>query len=88
MRNQIRLSLVFAFAPLLLTAKSIDLKVYPPEVRLHAHGEGQTVLVVVTDDEGVSRDVTAETSWRMGDSSLALSKRRSALPATNPETRL
>ncbi|MBL8210882.1 MAG: DUF1553 domain-containing protein [Bryobacterales bacterium] len=44
------------------SAKTVDLKIYPPEVRLHA-GEGQKILVIATDEEGVSREVTAEAAY-------------------------
>ena len=44
-------------------AKTVALKIYPPEVRFHA-GEGQKILVVATDEEGVSREVTAEAAFR------------------------
>ena len=38
-------------------AKTLDIHLYPPEVRVHAGGEGQTLLLIATDEEGVSREV-------------------------------
>src|SRR6185436_8912447 len=46
-------------------AKTVDLKIYPPEVRFHAGSEGQKMLVVATDDEGISREVTAEVTFQV-----------------------
>lgn len=47
-----------------LSAKTVSLAVYPPEVRLHAGSEGQKLLVVATDDEGVTQDVTTATRFQ------------------------
>ena len=43
-------------------AATVSLQLYPPEVRVHA-GESQTVLLIATDSEGVTREVTAEAKW-------------------------
>src|SRR5262245_32617434 len=61
MRHLILFTLVAAMAP----AKTVELKIYPPEVRFHANSEGQKVLVVATDDEGVSREVTSEVTFQV-----------------------
>ncbi|HYI92175.1 MAG TPA: DUF1549 and DUF1553 domain-containing protein [Bryobacteraceae bacterium] len=52
------------------SAKTIELKIYPPEVRFHAGSEGQKVLVVATDEEGVSREVTSEVSFQVKGASV------------------
>ena len=49
--------------PVGISAKTVSLSIYPPEVRLHAGGEGQKVLLTATDDEGVAREVTSEATW-------------------------
>ena len=59
MRNSLSL-LSLALTSFTLSARTVKLKLYPPEVRLHAKGEGQTVMVIATDQDGVSREVTAD----------------------------
>lgn len=76
------------WAPLLflaavpVVARTAKLQIYPPEVRLHAGGEGQSILVIATDEEGVSREVTTEATvtFRPG-SSVTFSKPRTVRAA-------
>jgi len=50
-----RLSLLaLLLVPLTLSARTVTVQLYPPEIRLHAKGPGQTILLVATDEEGVS----------------------------------
>ncbi|MFN7934043.1 MAG: DUF1549 and DUF1553 domain-containing protein [Bryobacteraceae bacterium] len=49
-----------------VSAKTVELKIYPPEVRFHAGSAGQKILVVATDEEGVSREVTASATLSAG----------------------
>ena len=44
------------------TAATVSLKVYPPEIRVHA-GESQMLLLIATDSDGVTREVTSEAKW-------------------------
>ena len=54
------------------SAKTASILLYPPEVRVHTNGEGQTLLLIATDDEGVSREVTfAEARLELADKSIA-----------------
>ncbi|MEX2261296.1 MAG: DUF1549 and DUF1553 domain-containing protein [Bryobacteraceae bacterium] len=62
---------LLALLPGALSARTVELKLYPPEIRTHASDAGQTVLLIATDEEGVDRDVTAEASWQIADASLA-----------------
>ncbi|HYI92996.1 MAG TPA: hypothetical protein VEX68_05595 [Bryobacteraceae bacterium] len=43
-------------------AATVSLKLYPSEIRVHA-GESQMVLLVATDSEGVTREVTSDAKW-------------------------
>ncbi|MBL8220740.1 MAG: DUF1553 domain-containing protein [Bryobacterales bacterium] len=61
-----RILLSFVLWSAALEAKTVELKIYPPEVRFHAASDGQTILVVATDEEGVSREVTAEATLSTG----------------------
>src|ERR1700737_3806530 len=63
--------LPLALLPVSLAAGTVAIKLYPPEVRLHAQGEGQTILLIAMDDEGVGREVTSEAGWKFSDASLA-----------------
>ena len=65
MRSPAHLLLLIGL-PLGVSAKTVSLSIYPPEVRLHAGGEGQKVLLTATDDEGVAREVTSEATWEFG----------------------
>ena len=56
--------LLFTLLAATAAAKTVELKIYPPEVRFHAGSEGQKVLVVATDDEGVSRKSPPEVMFR------------------------
>ncbi len=44
------------------TAATVSLKLYPPEIRVHA-GDSQMVLLVATGADGVTREVTPEAKW-------------------------
>ena len=44
------------------TAATVSLKLYPPEIRVHA-GNSQMVLLVATGADGVTREVTPEAKW-------------------------
>lgn len=67
-----------------LAAKTVSLTLYPPEIRLHARGEGQSVLLIATDDEGVSREVTSAASWQFqGEAPVSFRKPRT-VEATGP----
>lgn len=63
--------LTLAMLPGGLAGKTVSLVLYPPEVRFHAGSDGQSVLLIATDDEGVSRDVTAEAAWEVTGSTTA-----------------
>jgi Protein of unknown function (DUF1553)/Protein of unknown function (DUF1549) len=66
-----RLSLLaLLLVPLTLGARTVTVQLYPPEIRLHAKGPGQTILLVATDEEGVSREVTSEAVWRASDPAI------------------
>src|SRR4051794_19292029 len=55
-----------------LGARTADLKIYPPEVRVHIGSEGQTLLLIATDDDGVSREVPAnEAAFTIADNAMA-----------------
>ncbi len=55
-----------------LCARTADLKIYPPEVRVHIGSEGQTILLIATDDDGVSREISAnEAAFTVADNSTA-----------------
>jgi hypothetical protein len=82
MRHLVLVSLLAAIA----AAKTVELKVYPPEIRFHAGSEGQTVLVVATDDDGVSREVTLEATFRVNVPSLAHVEANRTIKSTQPGT--
>lgn len=72
-----------------LSGKTVRLTLYPPEVRLHASGEGQAVLLIATDEEGVSREVTADASWQFdGDAPASFQKPRTVQATRSGKTRL
>ena len=75
----------FTLLAAVAAAKTVELKIYPPEVRFHAGSEGQHVLVVATDDEGVSREVTAEVTFQVSAASLARVE-ANTIKATQPGT--
>ena len=58
-----------------LASKTVELKLYPPEVRVHA-GEAQTLLLLATDGDGVTREVTTEAKWNLTNPSAALAAPR------------
>src|SRR5262245_49485856 len=64
------LRLAFLFVPLTLGARTVTLHVYPPEIRVHANGSGQTILLIATDEEGVSADVTSGAVWQVSDPAI------------------
>ena len=61
-----RILLPFILCAAGLEARTVELKIYPPEIRFHAGSDGQKILVVATDDEGVSREVTTEATLSAG----------------------
>src|SRR4030088_3140597 len=63
--------LPLALLPITLSAGTVAIKLYPPEIRLHAQGEGQTILLIAIDDEGVGREVTPQAGWKFSDTSVA-----------------
>lgn len=71
MTMRIAILLLFSLA-LEAAAKTVDIHLYPPEVRVHAGGEGQTLLLIATDEEGVTREVQlVEAKLVFTDASLA-----------------
>ena len=79
MRHWFLLTLLTAAA----SAKTVELKIYPPQVRFHTGSEGQKVLVVATDDEGVSREVTAEVTFQATGASVEANRTiKGAQPGT------
>jgi hypothetical protein len=75
--------------PVGISAKTISLSIYPPEVRLHAGGEGQKVLLTATDDEGVAREVTSEATWEFSGAPIASFQKPRTVQAARPgNTRL
>jgi hypothetical protein len=52
-------------------AKTVELKIYPPEIRIEAGAPGQTVMVAATDKDGVTTDVTAKATVRLRDGRIA-----------------
>lgn len=51
-------------------AATVGLQLYPPEIRVHS-GESQAVLLIATDSDGVTREVTAEGKWHLSEPSTA-----------------
>jgi Protein of unknown function (DUF1553)/Protein of unknown function (DUF1549)/Bacterial Ig-like domain (group 2) len=51
-------------------AATVSLQLYPPEIRVHI-GESQTVLLIATGSDGVSREVTADAKWNSTTQSFA-----------------
>src|SRR5437660_5487064 len=70
MRQSLHL-LPLVLLPVTLSAGTVVIKLYPPEIRLHAQGEGQTILLIAIDDEGVGREVTPQAGWKFSDASVA-----------------
>jgi hypothetical protein len=60
---------VLLMAAMDLSGKTVELKLYPPEIRVHA-GESQMVVLLATDGEGVTREVTLEAKWEVNDPSV------------------
>ena len=73
---KIALGLVLLSTAMGLYAKTAELKLYPPEVRVHA-SDTQRVLLLATDEQGVTREVTAEAAWKLTDESATFSAPRS-----------
>jgi hypothetical protein len=54
-----------------LWGATASIRIYPPEITVYAGEAGQTMLAVAVDDEGVSREITAEAAWEVADGSMA-----------------
>jgi hypothetical protein len=91
MKKQTAACLLFlAMGTTAVSAKTVSLTLYPPEVRMHAGGEGQAVLLIATDEAGVGREVTAEAAWTFsgGATSAVFEKPRTVTAAKPGVTRL
>ena len=53
-----------------LSAGTVQLKLFPSDIRVHA-GEVQTLLLLAIDEEGVTREVTAEAKWEVTNPSIS-----------------
>lgn len=82
----IAISALFLVLPAAAVGKTVALKLYPPEIRLHAGSDGQSVLLIATDEEGVNREVTAEATWQFNDATLASLKAPRTIQASHPGT--
>lgn len=72
---------ILLIAAAISSARTLELNLYPPEVRFHA-GESQTLLVIATDPDGVSREVTSEATLRATVGSIANRAVRAGQPGT------
>ncbi|CAN5404557.1 DUF1549 domain-containing protein [soil metagenome] len=54
-----------------LTAQTPKLAVYPPEIRLESKRDRQSVVVQLTEANGLTRDVTATAQYTLADAKLA-----------------
>ena len=81
-------------APLLLLAcslhaRTVELQIYPPTLRMDAASVGQTLLVVATDEAGVTRDITDQATFRLREPAIAAYEKPRVLRGLAPgETQL
>ena len=57
---------LLCLTPLLASAATVQVRVYPPEIELESDGARQTILVTATDDEGVTQEVTQQAEISVG----------------------
>src|SRR5438093_4900846 len=69
-------------------SKLTDLKVFPPEVRLSAKQDRQSLVVQATSAEGATRDVTDAASFAFADKAVARFEKGSVLPLADGKTEL
>jgi len=69
-----------------VSAERVDL--YPPEVNLNTKLDYQRVIVVVTRDDGVTRDVTAEAELSLAGAGVARLENHTLYPAGDGNTML
>jgi hypothetical protein len=62
--NYVRCAGLFLLCVCSALARTVDIQIYPPVVKVEAGGAAQTILVAATNEEGVTRDVTAEATLR------------------------
>ncbi|MEM6979692.1 MAG: DUF1549 domain-containing protein, partial [Planctomycetota bacterium] len=51
--------------------KTIDLSVYPPEIKLNSGDDFQSIVAVMRSSDGVTRDVTDRVNWKLTNPKLA-----------------
>ena len=61
------LAFAAAFAPVLNAAITTDFEVFPTDVNLKFMRDGQSMVVRITEPNGVHRDVTAEAKFAIAD---------------------
>src|SRR5437660_167927 len=87
-----KLGLVTAAALLAVAAaaeeKLTSLAIYPPDINLSTKADSQRFIVVVTRDDGVTLDVTAQAAVKLVDSKLCRLDKNVLYPAADGETKL
>ncbi|MDP3070581.1 MAG: DUF1549 and DUF1553 domain-containing protein [Opitutaceae bacterium] len=81
---------VFSFAlPLFAAAPALkDVKVFPADVNLRTRHDRQSIVVQATYADGVTRDVTAQASYALGQKSLAKFEKFTLTPIADGQTEL
>ena len=79
-------ALAIVFAPAMNAAITAEFEVFPKDVNLKFMRDGQSMVVRITEPNGVHRDVTADAKFTMSDPSKAKVEKGVILPLADGET--
>ena len=67
-------------------AELVELKVFPKEVTLTTKRDFQSLVVQGVYDDGITRDLTSQAEWTVGDEKLVERRESRLLPKADGET--
>jgi len=69
-------------------AELVELRVFPKEIRLTTNRARQTVIVQGVYDDGITRDLSSKTEWKLDNAALVRRDGNQLFPVADGETRL
>jgi hypothetical protein len=89
--NLVRLAAIIALLPLVTRAKApalVELRVFPADINLKTRQDRQALVVQAAFADGVTRDVTEQASYSIGNKSLVRFERFVATPIADGNTEI
>jgi hypothetical protein len=88
LRNTIWMALLSLMASPALAAELVELRVFPSEINLTTQRDQQSVVAQAVYDDGITRDVTSQAEWNLGDGKLVRRDGNALYPQADGETTL